>query len=94
MKARPVSRFDDKFYSSFKKFLQEDKEAPEETQAKIGNLTKLERQEKVRRYLEKKKRRKANKKIVRYACRKSLAESRVRSQGRFVKVEKSKSTRF
>lgn len=54
----------------------------------IGLLTRQERETKVRRYLEKKKRRKQlAENIVRYECRKDLADRRYRFQGRFVKLE-------
>lgn len=54
----------------------------------IGLLTRKEREAKVKRYLEKKRRRKEiqNSK-VRYECRKDLANRRYRLQGRFVKLE-------
>mmetsp|Transcript_5787 Transcript_5787/g.6538 ORF Transcript_5787/g.6538 Transcript_5787/m.6538 type:complete len:191 (-) Transcript_5787:154-726(-) len=52
----------------------------------IGLLTEEERRQKVRRYLEKKKRRKGEK-SVRYECRQDLASKRFRFQGRFIKFE-------
>lgn len=54
----------------------------------IGPLTRKEREIKVKRYLEKKKKRKLLiENIVRYEWRKDLAERRYRFQGRFVKLE-------
>jgi len=43
----------------------------------VGTLTREERNEKLKKYLEKKKRRKSQK-FVRYECRKNLAEKRFR----------------
>jgi len=50
----------------------------------IGPLTRTERADKIRRYLDKKKNRSFGK--VRYQCRKDLAQKRTRVQGRFVKT--------
>lgn len=50
----------------------------------VGPLTRTQRADKVRRYLEKKKSRSYSKKI-RYECRQKLAEKRKRVQGRFMK---------
>ncbi len=46
---------------------------------------KLERKDKIRRYLEKKKNRKYN--VLRYEVRKKIAKTRQRVKGRFVKEE-------
>ena len=53
---------------------------------RIGQYTREERREIIRRYHEKRKRRVWKKKI-RYHCRKNLADRRVRVKGRFVKAE-------
>ncbi|CAG9328873.1 unnamed protein product [Blepharisma stoltei] len=50
---------------------------------KIGTLSYEERREKIMKYLEKRKRRNYNKKIA-YACRKRVADDRIRVKGRFV----------
>jgi len=52
----------------------------------IGTITPLERAQKIKLYIEKKKKRKW--KAVKYTIRKHLAEKRVRFQGRFVKTTK------
>jgi hypothetical protein len=52
----------------------------------MTSLTKEERLDKVRKYWKKKHDRKNNK-LIRYECRKNLAEKRFRYQGRFVKFE-------
>lgn len=54
----------------------------------IGTLTQIQRQEKLKRYLEKKQRRVWAKKI-KYDCRKKVADSRVRVKGRFVSKAKA-----
>lgn len=54
----------------------------------IGTLTLQQRQEKLRRYLEKKQRRVWAKKI-KYACRKKVADNRIRVKGRFVSRAKA-----
>jgi hypothetical protein len=54
----------------------------------VGLLTRKEREVKVKRYLEKKRRRKEQiNNTIRYECRKDLADRRYRLQGRFVKLE-------
>jgi len=55
----------------------------------VGLLTKEQRDEKVRRYLEKKRKRKEKQinSFVRYECRKDLADHRFRLQGRFIKLD-------
>jgi hypothetical protein len=55
-----------------------------EKQIKIlGGLTPEERQEKINRYLEKRRRRSFTKKVA-YDCRKKVADQRIRVKGRFV----------
>mmetsp|Transcript_6975 Transcript_6975/g.12762 ORF Transcript_6975/g.12762 Transcript_6975/m.12762 type:complete len:158 (-) Transcript_6975:1508-1981(-) len=54
----------------------------------IGTLTQQQRQEKLRRYLEKKQRRVWAKRI-KYDCRKKVADNRVRVKGRFVSKAKA-----
>lgn len=56
----------------------------EEGAGLIGPLTRTEREDKLRRYRDKKKNRSFGK--VRYQCRKELAQKRTRVQGRFVKT--------
>lgn len=54
----------------------------------VGLLTRKERETKVKRYLEKKRRRREQiNNTIRYECRKDLADRRYRLQGRFVKLE-------
>ena len=53
---------------------------------KIGPLTTEEREMKIQKYLNKKKRRSYEKKIS-YLCRKKVADNRIRVKGRFVKKE-------
>ena len=55
---------------------------------KIGTITVEERREKVRKYLEKRKNR-VFKKRISYACRKRVADSRIRVKGRFVTKEQA-----
>lgn len=56
---------------------------------KIGTLTQEERRLKVKKFLEKRKRRNFKKKIF-YMCRKKVADQRIRVKGRFVsKVQAS-----
>ncbi|CAH9091808.1 unnamed protein product [Cuscuta epithymum] len=56
----------------------------EDTTFKVGKLSVEERKEKIHRYLKKKNERNFSKKI-KYACRKTLADSRPRVRGRFAK---------
>ncbi|XP_023639758.1 two-component response regulator-like PRR1 [Capsella rubella] len=54
------------------------------TLSKVGKLSPEQRKEKIRRYMKKRNERNFNKKI-KYACRKTLADSRPRVRGRFAK---------
>lgn len=80
--------------ASFADILQQNFENLKNSSAKstgikfIGPLTMEERNQKINRYLEKKKKRKW--KYVRYNIRKDLADQRQRVQGRFVKTNKIK----
>nr|GLL41205.1 uncharacterized protein YBL029W-like [Ipomoea trifida] len=56
----------------------------EDTTFKVGKLSVEERKEKIHRYLKKRNERNFSKKI-KYACRKTLADSRPRVRGRFAK---------
>ncbi|KAJ0970420.1 hypothetical protein J5N97_023297 [Dioscorea zingiberensis] len=56
----------------------------EESNLRIGRLSLQERKEKIHRYLKKRNERNFSKKI-KYACRKTLADSRPRVRGRFAK---------
>jgi hypothetical protein len=49
----------------------------------MGGLTSEQRQEKIDRYLEKRRRRSFTKKVA-YDCRKKVADQRIRVKGRFV----------
>mmetsp|Transcript_31773 Transcript_31773/g.31486 ORF Transcript_31773/g.31486 Transcript_31773/m.31486 type:complete len:213 (+) Transcript_31773:21-659(+) len=55
---------------------------------KIGTLTLEERKLKIEKYLEKRKKRTFSKRIA-YACRKRVADSRIRIKGRFVTKEQA-----
>ncbi|CAA7398936.1 unnamed protein product [Spirodela intermedia] len=55
-----------------------------ESSFKVGRLSIEERQEKINRYMKKRNERNFSKKI-KYACRKTLADSRPRVRGRFAK---------
>ena len=52
----------------------------------IGSFSQSQRQEKIQKYLEKKRRRTWHKKIH-YACRKKVADQRIRYKGRFIKKD-------
>ncbi|XP_010469487.1 PREDICTED: two-component response regulator-like APRR7 isoform X2 [Camelina sativa] len=54
------------------------------TLSKVGKLSPEQKKEKIRRYMKKRNERNFNKKI-KYACRKTLADSRPRVRGRFAK---------
>ncbi|CAG9310331.1 unnamed protein product [Blepharisma stoltei] len=54
----------------------------------IGTLTYRERQEKIKKYIEKRRKRSWNKKIA-YDCRKKVADNRLRVKGRFVAKDKA-----
>ncbi|OMJ83138.1 hypothetical protein SteCoe_15991 [Stentor coeruleus] len=60
---------------------------------KIGTITMEERKEKVKKYLEKRKRRIFTKRIS-YACRKRVADSRIRVKGRFVTKEQARKLEY
>ena len=77
-------------FSEFLQTFEENKKNQSQTPTVqfIGPLTLEERDQKVKRYLEKKKKRKW--KYVRYNIRKDLADQRQRVQGRFVKTNKIK----
>ncbi|WOL06164.1 hypothetical protein Cni_G14896 [Canna indica] len=58
--------------------------ASDESSGKVGRLSAEERKEKIKRYMKKRNNRNFSKKI-KYACRKTLADSRPRVRGRFAK---------
>ena len=62
--------------------------APVSPNHKIGTITIEERKQKIRKYLEKRKRRKYCKRIS-YDCRKRVADNRLRIKGRFVTREQA-----
>jgi len=62
----------------------------EEDMIRLGSYTTAERQRKIQRFLEKRRRRVWSKKIL-YSCRKSFADRRPRVGGRFVKLHDSPS---
>jgi hypothetical protein len=55
---------------------------------KVGQITLEERQKKVYRYIEKKRRRHYAKKVG-YECRKRVADNRIRVKGRFISKEEA-----
>ncbi|KAL6514020.1 hypothetical protein OROHE_019476 [Orobanche hederae] len=58
--------------------------AHEETEVKVGRYSAEEKKDRILRYLKKKNQRNFNK-TIKYACRKTLADKRVRVRGRFAK---------
>lgn len=62
--------------------------APVSPNHKIGTITIEERKQKIKKYLEKRKRRKYCKRIS-YDCRKRVADNRLRIKGRFVTREQA-----
>ncbi|GER52765.1 hypothetical protein STAS_30252 [Striga asiatica] len=56
----------------------------EETEVKVGRYSAEEKKDRILRYLKKKNQRNFNK-TIKYACRKTLADKRVRVRGRFAK---------
>ncbi|KAL3643166.1 hypothetical protein CASFOL_013981 [Castilleja foliolosa] len=60
----------------------------EETEVKVGRYSAEERKERILRYLKKRNQRNFNK-TIKYACRKTLADKRVRVRGRFAKNNES-----
>ncbi|KAL6562444.1 hypothetical protein OROGR_003451 [Orobanche gracilis] len=60
----------------------------EETEVKVGRYSAEEKKDRILRYLKKKNQRNFNK-TIKYACRKSLADRRVRVRGRFAKNNES-----
>ncbi|KAL6546983.1 hypothetical protein OROMI_022704 [Orobanche minor] len=58
--------------------------ANEETEVKVGRYSAEEKKDRILRYLKKKNQRNFNK-TIKYACRKTLADKRVRVRGRFAK---------
>eukprot|EP00357_Protocruzia_adherens_P034391 CAMPEP_0114972798 /NCGR_PEP_ID=MMETSP0216-20121206/595_1 /TAXON_ID=223996 /ORGANISM="Protocruzia adherens, Strain Boccale" /LENGTH=329 /DNA_ID=CAMNT_0002333211 /DNA_START=1 /DNA_END=990 /DNA_ORIENTATION=- len=64
-------------------------DAESDSVRKIGTLTVEERRQKIKRYLEKRKRRIWSKKIT-YDCRKRVADNRLRYKGRFVTKDQAR----
>ena len=54
----------------------------------VGTITLQERQQKIKKYLEKRRKRRFNKRIH-YDCRKRVADQRIRIKGRFITKEQA-----